>query len=292
MNREIQDIIKKHDLHPISYQKLKKALVINTKKKKYVVKTNTNNYDIYKYLSSRDFNYFPPNYNTRGGNYDLSLYIDDNSLNNEQKLSDLIGIIASLHKKTSFMRELDLDDIKKVYEELQDNIKKSFGYYSNLNDYIDSLIFYSPSEYLLVRNISLIYYLLEFSKKKLDDWYNRIKESKSIRNSLIHNNIDLDHLLINNGYYLVSWDKAMFSTPVDDLVDLYRKYYHQGELDNVLSNYNSINNLNQEEYDLLLIRLSIPDVIELTNDTYSDTKKINDLLFYLNKIYKIVKKNS
>ena len=61
------------------------------------------------------------------------------------------------------------------------------------------------------------------------------------------------------------------------------------ELNDFLSTYQGINNLNKYELDLLLIELSIPEIIEFTNDTYLDTKKINNMLFYLNKVYKIIK---
>lgn len=292
MNKELREIIDSHDLHPLSYRKIKKAYIIDTKDKRYVLKPNSNNYDIYKYLSSRDFNCFPHNYNTKTGNYDLSHFIEDNSISNEQKLGDLISVMATLHKKTSYQREVDLDDIKATYESLSNDINEAIKYYSNLNDYIDTVMFYSPSEYLLVRNISLIYFMLEFSKRKLDNWYQYIKDEKSIRNSLVHNNVDLEHLLINNGYYLISWDKAMFSLPIDDLYQLYTNYYSKMELNDLVRNYQGINPLNRYEMDLLLIKLSIPKIIEITNNTYQDTKKINDLLFYLNKVYKMIRNDN
>lgn len=292
MNNEIRSIIKNHNLHPISYRKMKKAYIIDTKDERYVLKPNTNNYDIYKYLLSRGFDYFPHNFNTKTGNYDLSRFIEDNSLNNSQKLNDLIGIVATLHKKTSYMREVDLDEVKELYEKLSNKINESIKYYSNLNDYIDTLLFYSPSEYLLIRNISLIYFMLEFSKRKLSDWYQMIREEKSIRNSLIHNNLELDHLLINNGYYLISWDNALFSYPIDDLYHLYRNYYDKIELNDLFKTYQGVNTLNNYEFDLLLVELSIPEIIELTNDNYLDTKRINKMLFYLNKVYKLIKNHS
>jgi len=291
MNSELREIIASHNIRPLSYKKIKKAYIIDTKDNRYVLKPNTNNYDIYKYLKSRDFNYFPDNYNING-NYDLSSYIEDNSLNNDQKLNDLISVMATLHKKTSYLRELDLDDIKATYEELLNKINDAIKYYSTLNDYIDTLVFYSPSEYLLIRNISLIYFMLEFSKRKLDDWYNNIREEKSIRNSLIHNNLEMDHLLINNGYYLISWDKAMFSLPIDDLYKLYINNYSRMELGDFIRNYQSINHLNKYELDLLLIKLAIPSIVELTSDTFDDVKKINKLLFYLNKVYKLIRNDN
>ena len=84
MNDELRSIIKEHNLRPLSYRKMKKAYIIDTKNDRYVLKPNTNNYDIYKYLLSRGFDYFPKNLNSKG-NYDLVRFIEDNSLNNSQK---------------------------------------------------------------------------------------------------------------------------------------------------------------------------------------------------------------
>ena len=63
MNNEIIEILKKYNIHPIKYQKNGKAYIISDKNHSYVIKLNTNNYDIYKYLLSRDFDNFPSNYN-------------------------------------------------------------------------------------------------------------------------------------------------------------------------------------------------------------------------------------
>ena len=43
-----------------------------------------------------------------------------------------------------------------------------------------------------------------------------------------------------------------------------------------------------EEKCLLLVNLSIPNRIELTNNTYSDTKTINNEINYLKKVYELL----
>ena len=55
MNKEIIKILNERNIHPISYQKINNVYVINNH---YAIKLNTNNYDIYKYLTSKDFCYF------------------------------------------------------------------------------------------------------------------------------------------------------------------------------------------------------------------------------------------
>jgi len=289
MNKDLYRVLKENHLHIKSIDKKGKVYIIKDENHVYVIKLNTNNYDIYKYLLSRDFINFPENLNQRNDNYDISLYIEDVKTLKNQKVEDLLRIISLLHNKTAYTREIDLDEIKEIYEELNNKIKNTKEYYLKLNDNIDSKIFFSPSEYLLVRNISLIYYLLEYSNKLLNEWYINIKEDKTIRVALLHNNISIDHLIINNNLYLISWDKAYFNSPIYDIEEFYRKYYSDIKLNDMFKIYNEKNKLNILEKKLLLVKLSIPKIINLSNNTYLDCKKIYEEITFLNKINEFIR---
>ena len=288
MNKELHDVITKYEIHPVSYQKKGSVYLIGDKKRKYVIKLKTNNYDIYRYLISRDFSYFPNYYNSALDNYELTEYIDDLSISSEQKLNDYIEIIALLHYKTSHKRGIDLDEIKDGYESITNRIIKLKEYYFELNNIIDKEMFLSPAEYLLIRNISLIYAILDNSLILLNELYEKIKNEKSIRVALLHNNISLDHVITNNKICLISWDKSYFNNPVYELELLYRKYYQSIEINDFLKTYERINKLTIDEKKYLIIRLAIPQKINLTNDTYLDTKIINNEINYLNKVYELL----
>ena len=289
MNKELREVIVKQGLHPISYQKIKSVYIIDDKINRYVIKLNTNNYDIYKYLISRDFLYFPNNYNSVNDNYDILEYIDDLNVSREQKINDYIKVMAYLHLKTAYKREIDLDEVKDKYETLVNQIYALRDYYHNLNNLIDKEIFLSPAMYLLVRNISLIYGILNKSLYILNDLYQKIKNEKSIRVSLLHNNVSLDHLITNKKLYLISWDKAYFDNPIYEIHDFYRLYYKDIEITDVLKIYKDINKLSEDEESLLLILLAVPKEIKLTNNTYLDTKLINDEINYLKKVNELLK---
>lgn len=292
MNEKIVKIIKERNIHPIEYKKINSVYVVITKDEKYVIKLNTNNYDIYKYLLSRDFLFFPKNLTNPLDNYDISTYIDGVIMDDEQKINDYLKILAILHKKTSYKREIDLDEIKEKYEILNNQIIYLKKYYLDLNEVIDHHIFFSPSEYLLIRNISLIYSILDNSEILLNEVYNKLKSEKSIKVSLLHNNIDLDHLIIGDNSYLVSWDKSYFNSPIDEIVEFYRKYYQLIDINDLLNIYESINKLTILEKQLLIINLAIPKKLELTNDTYLDTKIVNEEMTYLKTVYELLIKYS
>lgn len=284
MNKLI-NILKERNIHPISYQKNKNVWIINHM---YTIKLNTNNYDIYKYLISKEFMYFPKNFNNINDNYDLSLFIDELKINNQERINDYIKIISLLHLKTSYKREIDLDEIKDKYESISNRIISLRNYYLKLNDKLDQFIFLSPSAYLLLRNISLIYSILNNSEILLNEIYNKIKNDKSIRVSLLHNNPDLNHLLISDKEYLISWDKSYFNSPIYEIENIYRKYYNIIELNDLLKIYESINKLTDIEKKYLLVLLAIPKEINLTNNTYQDTIIINDEINYLTKVYDLL----
>ena len=288
MNKELYNAIKKHNIHPKSYIKKGKIYIVDDNNKRLVIKLNTNNYDIYKYLLSRDFPNFPINYSDIDDNYDILEYVDDLSISKEQKINDYIQLLALLHRKTSYKREVDLDEIKEKYEAITNKISYLRNYYHNLNDVIDKETFMSPSIYLLVCNVSLIYKILNKSLSLLNEVYESIKNEKSIRVSLLHNNIDFNHIIVNNQSYLISWDKAYFDNPIYELESFYRKFYHEIEINDFFKIYESINKLSNNEKKLLLILLSIPKEIHLTDNAYKDTKLINDEIAYLNKVYELL----
>lgn len=288
MNKELLKIIKEHNLHPISYSKIGNVYFVKDKFHTYVIKLNTSNYDIYKYLDSRNFLEFPENFNFKDDNYDINEYIEDIETNKEQKINDLLMVLSLLHAKTSYIREQDLDEIKKNYESINKEILDTKAYYLKMNDIIDKQLFFSPSMYLLVRNISLIYYLLEYAHNHLNDWYQKMKDKKSLRVSLLHNNVDISHLIINDKKYLISWDKAYFDSPIYEIEMIYRKYYQEIELNDLFKIYESVNKLTMLEKKTLLVILAIPKELKLTNNTILDTERINNEIKYLNKVYELL----
>ena len=290
----MNDLKNKLEIYDFKIKSIKyigKVIIIDTDKGKYIYK-NKNNYKIYEYLLSRGFNYFPKPINDKNTSYEIIEFINEENIPKEQKLIDLIDVVSYLHKKTSFNKEIDLDDIKKMYEKIENEVNYLMNYYSDLNNVIDNIVFMSPRDYLLVRNIDLFYYLISFVKVEITNWYNNIKESKFIRYSMIHNNLDLSHILVNNSNYLISWDKAGIGLPYIDIKKIIENNYYDLNIESLLNEYTKINKLNSNEYLFLLINLAIPKRIEFTSNMYLDCYKLSDYIEYLRKIVLLVQKYS
>lgn len=285
----IKNLLKERGIKPRGFEYRNNVIIIDTNDGKFVLKKDCNNCDIYDYLNAKGFYNYPPNQTNRCDNYDLSIFIEDTNVPKEQRIEDLIKTLSILHYKTSYYQEVDLDEIKKVYEKIKNELFNLFNYYNELNDYLDNEMFLSPACYLLLRNISLIYKMIDYSNKKVDLWYQMVSNSNKERTCLIHNNVSLDHLLINDNNYLVSWDKSRVDRPIIDLVSFYKKYYKFIKLEDVFRLYDNINCLMDEEKCLLLIYLSIPKKIVFTKNQMNDVIDINNELLYLSKVYEYIR---
>ncbi len=282
-----KEILNKLNITPTGYKKINNTILVTAKDNKYVFKENKNNIDkIFTYLESRNFNYFPKIYEIN--NYLVTEYIEDLSINKEEKSEDLINLVSLLHTKTTHYKNIDIDDYKVIYEDIDNKLKELLEYYLSLNDYIDSEIFMSPSSYLLVRNITKIYALIDYLKNELSSWYNLVKEKDKQRIVLIHNNLKLDHLIRNTNSYLISFDKSKFDIPIYDLYTLYKNNYNDIDFSYLLNLYEEKYPLSEDEKKLLFILISIPDKIDISNNEYLNTKKVKELLDYIYKTDKII----
>ena len=278
---EINKILKQNNLHATSYQKLGNTYLINTKSGKKVIKKEYNK-AIYDYLNSRSFIYYPNS--IIADNYIVMDYIEDKKIPNEQKLSDMIKLVALLHNKTTYYKEVNEDYYKKIYEDILNKINYLNNYYHDIISIIDTKIYMSPSEYLLANGISKIFNSLNYCHNELEEWFNSVKENKKQRYAVIHNNLDLEHIIINNNPYLISWSKAKYDLPLFDFYTLYKSYALEYDFDSLLKLYEKDYPLNKDERKLLFILISLPDIkINWSLKEYDLCKKISSLLDYLYK---------
>ena len=276
---------------PFRYTIRGNCTILETTSGNFVVKKKPKNKDliqIFNYLKSRNFDYFPNIYSdTRDDTY-VYEYIEEDNKVNPQKSEDLINIVALLHSKTSYSKEVTEEVYKEIYENIKNNILYLKNYYLKYYDLFLNDIYLSPSKYNFVRNYSKIMSSLNFSESELDNWYNLVKEKNNERISLIHNNLSLEHYIRNQKDYLISWDKAKFDTPIIDLVNLYRKDYWDLEFSTIYEKYLSINRLSEIEEKLFFILISLVPEIEFTNNEFESTKNMRKHLDYIFKTEKFL----
>lgn len=274
-------ILDKNDLKVDKYTMKGKTMIVNTPLGQFALKKG-NLDNIYKYLLSRNFEYFPK---VIDSNEDSTIYefVDDVKYDNEQRAFDLIHTIALLHSKTTYYKDVDIDEYKKIFEETMEKINYIYNYYMDVINIIESKIYMSPSEYLIARNISKIFSCIYFCKNELEQWYEIVKNEKRKRVVTLHNNLKLDNIIRNKSVYLIGWEYSKIDSPIYDFINFYNKYALYFDFRSLLNEYERIFPFKEEEKKLLSVLISIPSKIPNTEKEYNKVKNVRQLL---DKIYK------
>lgn len=277
---------------PYRYTLRGKCTILETTSGNFVVKDKPKNKDlisIFNYLRSRDFYYFPEVYKGSRDDTYIYEYIEDKNVINPSKSEDLISLVAFLHSKTSYSKEVSEEVFKEIYENIKNNILYLKDYYLKYYELYIKNIYNSPSEYEFLRNYSKINAALSFSEKELDEWYSLVSEKKNERISLIHNNLSLDHYLRSDKDYLISWDNAKFDTPILDLYKLYQRHFWEFEFSTIYNKYKSINNLSNEEQKLFFVLISLVPEIDFSGNEFAICKNMRKDLDYIYKTEEFLK---
>ena len=283
------DIIKKI-YKPYKYIYKGKAIIIETTNGNYVLKECTNNYnELYNYLKSRSFDNLPRLVENNRGNLNVFEYIEDINNPIEQKASDLIKLVSSLHNKTTYYKDITEDNYKILYEDILNNINYYKKYYNNKYDEFYNEIMPSPSHYLFLRNYYKIDTCLDFCYNELNKWYDMVKENNRVKVSLIHNNLSLDHFIKSDKDYLISWDKSKVDSPILDLVNLYHNEYFDLNFKSLIDTYTKNFHLSDSELKLFFIMISIPIEIIFLNDEITTCQSIRNTLDYIYKTEELIR---
>jgi len=280
----IREIKNKYALNTQRYTIKKGVTIVESDNGRFVFKNNSGNNikDLYKYLNLRNFDHYVPLIET-DDRFNVYNYIEEIDIPMEQKALDLMYILSLLHNKTTFYKEMDIDDYKKIYEEISTKIEYYYKYFTNLIEIIEAKVYMSPAEYLLARHISKIYLSLAFCKREINNWYQLIKGKRKQRLVTIHNNLEVDHLLESDGMYLTSWEKYKNDMPIYDIYNLYKKHYFDLDFFELLRVYENKYLLLPEERKLLFVLISIPEHIDFSSDQYQNCKLVNKYLDYVYK---------
>ena len=291
-NSLIRNVIKKRCTSAKRYEIRKNAIIYtDCDGKKYVAKKNNNNIiNTYNYLNSRGFGYLPRLVYHDNDGY-IYEYVNDTVTPKEQKISDVIKMDALLHNKTAYYKDVSLDEKKEVYEKLNNKINNVFNYYDDLITAIESKIFPSPSEYLLLRNCSMIFSCLNFCKNELDKWYEITSKKNKKREVLLHNNLDPSHLIRCDDNILISWDYSSRDLPIYDFIRLYKNNYDMYDFSELYKEYIKRFPLLEEERLLMFTILFIPRKIFFDKSELKTTIDVANLCNYLVSTDKLFMEN-
>lgn len=288
MNKEIRELFDRNNIITKKITLKKNVKIIDTGDNKLVIKKRERNLDdLFKYLKTRSFDYFPQIiYKTT--NYDIYEYIDDVEIPKEEKALDIIRLTTMLHSKTTFYKDIDEDYYKEIYENTIERIDYLNNYYNDIASIIEKEEFMSPSNYLFIRNITKIFQALNYCKYNIDKWYDIINEKKRIRIVNLHNDLSLEHYLVGDRPCLISWNKSKKDMPIYDIIKMYKKYYLELDFCELLRNYERQYPLLPEEKILFFVFLSLPNKLEFNKTEYNMCLEVKKFYDYINITEKFI----
>ena len=288
MNRELRELFDRNDIIVRKITLINDVRIVDTGSEKLVIKKRDNELDgLFRYLRSRSFDYFPEIiYST--DNYDVYRYVNDSNLDREEKLLDIVKLVTMLHSKTTFYKDIDDDTYKELYESVIDRINYLYNYYNDIVDIIEGYDYMSPSNYLFVRNVSKLFASLDYARYQINNWYNIIEDKKRVRVVNIHNNLRVEHYLLEDKPYLISWRNSKKDIPIYDLINLYRNYYSEMDFCDLFRVYEGSYPLLEEEKCLLFCLVSIPEKLDFNLSEFEMCKKISRFYEYMNATDRLI----
>lgn len=288
MNRELRELFDRNEIIVRKITLINDVRIVDTGSERLVIKKREKELDgLFRYLRSRSFDYFPEIiYST--DNYDVYRYINDSNLEREEKILDIVKLMTMLHSKTTFYKDIDDDTYKELYESVIDRINYLYNYYNDIVDIIEGYDYMSPSNYLFVRNVSKLFASLDYARYQINNWYNIIEEKKRVRVVNIHNNLRVEHYLLEDKPYLISWRNSKRDIPIYDLINLYKNYYSEVDFCDLFRVYEGSYPLLEEEKCLLFCLVSIPEKLEFNLSEFEMCKKISKFYEYMNATDRLI----
>ena len=288
MNRSL-DILKAI-YKPYRYTIKGKATILETTSGDFLIKEkNKDLNELYNYLISRGFDNFPKLIDSSRKDINVFEYVESITMPKEQMCDDIIDLIASLHNKTSYFKEVSEDKFKSIYEDIKGNISYLKNYYDTLYEIGFSEVYMSPATYQLMRNFYKINAALDFCNREIDEWYELIRGEAKIRVSIVHNNLSIEHFLKGSREVLISWDNYLVDTPIIDIVKLYKNEYLNMNFSEILERYFYKFPLLPYEQKLLFILITIPPEIKTEDNIFMQCRENNKVIDYVFKTEDLIR---
>ncbi len=266
-----------------------KVKILDTDSDRLVIKKkNKDMSTLFNYLSERGIDTYPEIIDEKKDEIEYKYYEEIHRFN-ENIDEDFIKSVADIHYKTTYYKDVSRKKYKDIYNTLIDNIDYLKDYYDNYVRKSDIEIYNSPSNYLLLRNFTIINSSLYFVEKELNSWYNLVKDKTKERVTIVHNNLRKDNYLRSSKNILTGWENYMVDTPVLDIYKLYKNEYKNIDFKSMFKVYNDSFKLTKEELKLFFIMISIPKKITKSDnelDNVIETKNMLDYMYRTNDFIK------
>lgn len=262
---------------PIKYTLVDNNKIITYPDKTIFIKMRSsyNIEEVYKYLDDHAVNnYLKPVEVT-----DRELifpYFEKTSLTDDEISKRLVLNLTIWQNKTTTYQKLNLDEVKNFYESTKKEINYLFSYYRDIVLQLETKVYYLPTEYLFLRNSSIINRQLRVVADLLEEWYETVKNKERERLVYCHGKCELAHFLpIDDGYF-ISLEQAHLGRVSDDIENLFRKNFSSIDLVTTYNLYQRKYPYTLDEKLFLFVKLAIPPKIDIYPCNLETNKRLLD----------------
>ncbi len=262
---------------PIKYTLVDNNKIITYPDKTIFIKKRSsyNIEEVYKYLDDHAVsNYLKPVEVT-----DKELifpYFEKNSLTDDEISKRLVLNLTIWQNKTTTYQKLNLDEVKNFYESTKKEINYLFSYYRDIILQLETKVYYLPTEYLFLRNSSILNRQLRVAADLLEEWYETVKNKERERLVYCHGKCELAHFLpIDDGYF-ISLEQAHLGRVSDDIENLFRKNFSSIDLVTTYNLYQRKYPYTLDEKLFLFVKLAIPPKIDIYPCNLETNKRLLD----------------
>lgn len=262
---------------PIKYTLVDNNKIITYPDKTIFIKMRSsyNIEEVYKYLADHAVNnYLKPVEVT-----DRELifpYFEKTSLTDDEISKRLVLNLTIWQNKTTTYQKLNLDEVKNFYESTKKEINYLFSYYRDILLQLETKVYYLPTEYLFLRNSSIINRQLKVAADLLEEWYETVKNKERERLVYCHGKCELAHFLpIDDGYF-ISLEQAHLGRVSDDIENLFRKNFSSIDLVTTYNLYQRKYPYTLDEKLFLFVKLAIPPKIDIYPCNLETNKRLLD----------------
>lgn len=262
---------------PIKYTLVDNNKIITYPDKTIFIKKRSsyNIEEVYKYLDDHAVsNYLKPVEVT-----DKELifpYFEKTSLTDDEISKRLVLNLTIWQNKTTTYQKLNLDEVKNFYESTKKEINYLFSYYRDIILQLETKVYYLPTEYLFLRNSSILNRQLRVAADLLEEWYETVKNKERERLVYCHGKCELAHFLpIDDGYF-ISLEQAHLGRVSDDIENLFRKNFSSIDLVTTYNLYQRKYPYTLDEKLFLFVKLAIPPKIDIYPCNLETNKRLLD----------------
>ncbi|WP_141431861.1 spore coat protein YsxE [Bacillus sp. 03113] len=232
---ELSPILKEYSIEPYFIESFGRILKIYSSKGVFALKTIDPHHgtDFIRYVQAlyqKGYNRIVPIFPTADGRYavlhDKNLYYLMPWLSNEikedrlERHKQLFRELARLHTLSAKEMNISKEDRKEHYENTQLVLDKDKEFLEGYIEECERTEYTSPFELLFCLYFQDISQALNFSEKKLKEWYDQTKDHEKVRTVIIHGKLSTEHFLFDDrGYgYFINFEESKVGSPIHDLL--------------------------------------------------------------------------